>query len=655
MKYSYEYLNTSMPVKTEVVEKTPNEATKFLIKKIADDGNETYLDRFALQQPQCRFGMTNTCCRMCQWGPCLINRKNARGICGRTQDEIVISNLIRSMVAGLSAHSRHAHEILFTIKGIADGSINLELKGIERIRELAEKLNINTADKSINETAGIIADILLSDMSRMNNKNITLLDLYAPAERKENWHKLGIIPRSAAYEIIESLHMTTLGSCSDWTAIANQEKRSVLAYCYSGLFGTSLATEMLFGVPKPHESIVNYGVLKKNHVNILLHGHSPVMIEKVIEKINLPEIQKAARANGADGIVLGGLCCTGTELLSRYGIPTITNILGQEFVIGTGAVDCMVVDMQCVIPGMKILADCYGTQVITTNNSNRIPGAIHIPFDPEKPETFDDDAYLIAKTAVDSFKNRDRSGIKIPDVQTKAISGWSYESILESLQGANNIVELLKSGRLRGIATIVGCNTPKVVYEHNHVTMARKLIESDILLTTTGCCSHALLNAGLCGLEAYDLCGPGLKGIIDEFGIPPVLAAGGCVDNTRSLRLFITLSEEAGIPIKDMPFMFIGPEPGNEKAIGQGLSFLLHGVSNMVGFPAQIPPPQLVPVETVYGPDVKRETNNIVEYFGGNGALDEFGAKIFSEPDPMLAAQGVNMHIKRKRMNLKWN
>jgi len=654
MGYEYTYLNAITPEKGEVIEKTPNEASSALIEKITADGNETYLDRFALQQPQCSFGLKGTCCRMCQWGPCRITDKTHRGVCGRTREEIVISNILRGLVAGLSAHARHAHEILFTIKGMAKGNINLPFLGEERILALAKVLKLDKKTESNKNLAAKIADIMIEDLSRMNNKTIGLLTAFAPKERQELWRSLGILPRSSAYEVMEALHITTLGSCSDWKTIAKQEQRAALAYCYNTLFASSFATEIIFGIPQPGKTYVNYGVLKKDQVNILVHGHSPVMAEKLLEKIRLPEIKQLAEDCGANGINVAGLCCTGTEMLARHGIPAVTNILGQELAIGTGAVDCVVADMQCVIPGLKILADCYGTQVITTCDSNRIPGALHVPFDPEKPVTFDEDVLTIARKAVEAFKGRDRNKIMIPDIITKAITGWNYENILDIFKGAENILHLLQVGKIKGIATVVGCNTPKVVYENNHVTIAKKLIEKDILILTTGCASYALLNAGLCHWDAYDLCGKGLKHVIDKYDIPPVLAVGGCVDNTRTLRLFIELSRVSGIPIKDLPFMFVGPEPGNEKAIGQGLSFLLHGVSNCVGFPAPIPIPRPFPGKSSAKDNVISESSPIAEYFGGDGALKELGAKVYTRPDPQLAAQTIIMHIKEKRIALGW-
>ncbi|MDA8234592.1 MAG: carbon monoxide dehydrogenase, partial [Clostridia bacterium] len=484
---------------------------------------------------------------------------------------------------------------------------------------------------------------------------IRMLEAYAPEERKEVWAKLGILPRSASYEVMEALHMTTLGSCTDWTALAAQELRAALAYCYSTLFGTSMATEILYGIPRPVQTTVNYGVLKVDHVNILIHGHSPVMAEMVVEKIKTPEIQQLAKDAGAKGIVVAGLCCTGDELLARYGVPTVTNILGQELAMGTGAVDAVVADMQCVIPGMKIVADCFGTEIITTCNSNRIPGATHIPFDPEKPETMDEDALLVAKKAVEAFARRDRSKIHIPQVTTKVMGGWSFESIIETFGGRDKLLALLKEGKIKGIATVVGCNNPKVPYEYNHVTIVRKLIEANILVLTTGCCSHALLNAGVCSPDAAEWCGEGLAEVCRELGIPPVLAVGGCVDNARTLRLFIELAEEAGVAIKDMPFMFVGPEPGNEKTVGQGLSFLTHGVSNLVGFPAPVPVPVPKPKEDNPS-ELDRGSNDIVDFLAGDeGVWKLLGAKIYTEPYPKLAAQTIKMHIHRKRKGLGWS
>ncbi|MHB1125569.1 MAG: anaerobic carbon-monoxide dehydrogenase catalytic subunit [Bacillota bacterium] len=655
LKYQYPLLNAEMPDAEDVLQLTPNPPTKEMIGYLRELGIETYLDRFQAQQPLCGFGLRGLCCRMCQWGPCRISNKAPRGVCGRDMNMIIMANIVRALVAGLAAHGRHAHEVILTVIAAAQGKSGIPLKGEERIKELAEKFGLEYEDRELSRVAEEIARMLLDDLGRLTAEPMHMLEAYAPREQKELWEGLGVLPRSASYEVMETLHMTTLGGCSDWTALAAQELRATLAYCYSTLFGSSMATEMLYGIPQPRITEVNYGILKDDHVNILVHGHSPVMVEKVLEKINSPQIQDLAKEVGAKGIVVGGLCCTGDELLTRYGIPTVTNILGQEFAIGTGAVDAVVVDMQCVIPGMKLVADCFGTEVITTCSSNRIPGATHIPFDPEKTDTLEEDALQVARLAVEAFGKRDRSRMHIPATVTRAMGGWSLESILEAFGGRKQLLEHLKNGDIKGIATVVGCNTPKVPYEYNHVTIATKLVNAGILVTTTGCCSHALLNAGLCAPEAAAQAAQGLRQVCEELGIPPVLAVGACVDNARSLRLFIELAEEAGVSMQDMPFLFVGPEPGNEKTVGQGVTFLAHGISNVIGFPAPIPIPIPRPKEdAVMADDLDRGSNDVVDFFAGEGLYNKVGAKVFTEPYPELAAQTARMHIRRKRLALGW-
>jgi carbon-monoxide dehydrogenase catalytic subunit len=656
MKYKYNVplLNAEVPGKEDVHQLTPNPATRELLEKMASEGCETCFDRFERQQPQCSFGLRGTCCRMCQWGPCRLSEKNPTGICGKDQNAVIIGNLLRALVAGLSAHARHAHEIYLSIRAAAAGQAAIPLRGTERLLELASRLGVDRARPPA-EVADQVASILLADLSRMEAGPMAMLAAYAPPERQETWARLGVMPRSAAYEVMEALHMTTLGGCTDWQALAAQELRAALAYCYSTLFGSSLATEVLYGTPKPRVTTVNYGVLKADHVNILVHGHSPVMVEKVLEKLNSPEMQARARELGAAGIIVGGLCCTGDELLARYGIPTVTNIMGQELALGTGAVDAVVVDMQCVLPSMQQVAACYGTRIITTCASNRIPGAVHIPFDPEKAERLDEDACDLARLAVEAYATRDRSRLRIPQTTTAAVSGWSYEAIMERFGEPGPLARLLQEGQIKGLATVVGCNNPKVPYEYNHVTIAKKLIAGGILVTTTGCSAHALLNAGLCTPAAAEEAAPGLAQVCRELDLPPVLAVGACVDNARTLRLFIDVAQAAGRAMPEMPYLFVGPEPGNEKTVGQGVSFLAHGVSNVIGFPAPIPVP--LPRKAAGATaedDLERGSNEIADFFAGAGLRDKVGAQVYTEPYPELAAQTARLHIRRKRQALGW-
>ena len=55
----------------------------------------TVWDRYQNQQPQCKFGWTGVCCRLCHMGPCRITPKADRGICGADADTITARNLLR--------------------------------------------------------------------------------------------------------------------------------------------------------------------------------------------------------------------------------------------------------------------------------------------------------------------------------------------------------------------------------------------------------------------------------------------------------------------------------------------------------------------------------------------------------------------------------
>ena len=102
---------------------------------------------------------------------------------------------------------------------------------------------------------------------------------------------------------------------------------------------------------------------------------------------------------------------TGPEILMRDGIPTAGNMLQQELAILTGAVESMIVDVQCIMQGLVPVAERYHTEVITTSPKVKIKGATHIEFDEHHALSI---AKEILKEAIDNYKHR--GDIQIPDV-----------------------------------------------------------------------------------------------------------------------------------------------------------------------------------------------------------------------------------------------
>ncbi len=126
-------------------------------------------------------------------------------------------------------------------------------------------------------------------------------------------------------------------------------------------------TDILFGTPKPIQAEGSFGIFKEDEVNLVVHGHEPLLAEMIYDVVNEPEMIAYAKTKGAKGINLGGMCCTANEILMRHGIPTAGGFTNQELGIMTGLVDLMTVDVQCIMPAITQVSKKFHTKVITTN------------------------------------------------------------------------------------------------------------------------------------------------------------------------------------------------------------------------------------------------------------------------------------------------
>ncbi len=64
-----------------------------MLQKAELECAETCFTRIDTQGPQCTFGKSGICCRICYMGPCRITAKAPRGICGADADTIVAAQL----------------------------------------------------------------------------------------------------------------------------------------------------------------------------------------------------------------------------------------------------------------------------------------------------------------------------------------------------------------------------------------------------------------------------------------------------------------------------------------------------------------------------------------------------------------------------------
>ncbi len=616
-------------------EKSIDAATQEMIRKAESDGVETVWDRLEAQQPQCGYGQLGICCKNCMSGPCRIDpfgEGPQKGVCGATADTIVARNIVRMIAAGAAAHSDHGRHVVLAMHEALEGKAPYPIKDEKKLKDVAKKLGLETDGKDAKSIAKQIVEIAFKDFGKQDESLIKFADSYASNKRKEVWNKLGINPRNIDREIVEIMHRTHIGVDHDPLSLIAQGLKASLG---DGWGGSLIATEfqdILFGTPQISKSEANLGVLQEDKVNIVLHGHEPVLSEKIVDAALDPELIDYAKSKGASGINVAGMCCTGLEVLMRRNVPIAGNWLQQELAIVTGAVEAMVVDVQCIMPSLVDVARCYHTKIIDTSPIATFPGATHIKFYEDRA---DEIAKEIVKTAIDNFPNRIKEKVRIPKGKSEAIGGFSVEAILEALGGSlAPLEEAIKSGKIRGVAGIVGCNNPKVKHNYNHVTIVNELIKRDILVIGTGCWATACAEYGIFLPEYAENAGEGLRSVCKALGIPPALNMGSCVDCSRMLVIANMMAEDLGVDISDLPLVGSATEPMTEKAVSIGTYFVASGIYTHLG----VMPPVLG------GPEVVKILTK--------DALDLVGGAFFIEPDPIKAARVMADYIEEKRKGL---
>ena len=627
------------PGKADVLARTPDSSIRTMLQHMQEAGIETTFDRFDAQKPLCGFGLSGTCCKNCHMGPCRITPKAPRGVCGADAHLIVARNLLRWTAAGTAAHGARGREVMLALKGAADGNLNLPLLGPEKIVATAKAFGIFDEVKTTEELAGEIAMILLDDLCRTLPGPHRTLEAMAPPERLALWKDLDILPLGAYHEVFEALHRTTTGTDGDWENVARQMLRCGLAFAWSSVVGSSIAMDCLYGLPQRSRISTNLGAISIETVNLAVHGHSPVLVAAIVQASRRPDLIAAAQKAGASTIRLYGICCSGHSALAKFGeVTPLTNAVGAELALATGAIDLWVADVQDVFPGIMDVAACFHTRVVTTSDSARLPGAEHIAFDHHHSnlDQADQLAERIIRRAITAFGERQSGKVFIPPARMEAEVGFSVENILATFGGAEVLLEHLRSGRIRGVVNLVGCNNPKVVYEEAVVKVADELIAHDILSLTNGCAAYALLKLGFCLPEALAAAGLGLNVTLAPHQLPPVWHMGECLDNARASAFFRALSNASGEPLKRLPLAFSSPEWSNEKGLGAAMGFRLLGLNSY----HCIAPP-----------------------FAGSDKVARFfyedtqallGAVMVVDPDPIALAQRIVADFDARRAALGW-
>lgn len=604
---------------------------------------------------RCSFGSHGLCCRNCNLGPCRLGNEELplhlkfsvpkvnRSSCGKTADSMVAGMFLQTVLRGTSSHIGHALHVARAFVKAAEGSDHFPIKDKQKLLAVAKSLSINTEQKQILQIAQEIGQKAMEDLVGQGEGPMSFALALTPKKR-ENLLEAGLIPRKGAAEtIVQGVHSTAQGMMSS----ANHLLLSCLRFGVIDMMALYISTQLqdiLLGVPTPKPSKIGIDALEKDKVNILVHGHVPVLSEMVIAKAD--KLAEKAMGAGAKGINVVGTCCTGTEVLVRLGIPMAGSTIMQELVVGTGLVDAVCVDVQCVYPSLSTITQGLHTRLITTMPELRMDNDIYIEF---TPDNADEAAGRIVEEAIAAYRERSPERTFLPKAKGHDLmGGFSVEAlmdVLETLSPAKPLkplVDLIIDGSIQGVAVLAGCLSSKIQTDMSFVTIAKELLKNNILVLATGCAATACARHGLLMGAAKSIVGESLRGVLDTIGkaaglngsMPPILHFGSCVDNSRCAVLASSIADYLDTSIDKLPLIASAAEHVVEKAAAIYMGVIALGITTHIG----------VTPKLSGSPYVINMLTKELEHITGSTLLIEI--------DPNDSAKAMIEHIRKKRAGL---
>lgn len=416
---------------------------------------------------------------------------------------------------------------------------------------------------------------------------------------------------------------------------------------YSGLAMAAYFQDILLGDPRPKPVETNLGILDPGTVNILVHGHQPLLQMKILEAQADERLLYLAKEVGAEGIKVYGSTDVGQELVSRDGVRIAGQVgswMKQELAIATGAVDLVVVDFNCTIPGLKSMADRFHTKVVSVEKVLSMEGVERIGFEPGKA---DETGRRVVEIAVQAFAKRDKARINIPGATSTSMIGFSKETIFGQKEVLSALVEALESRNVNGIVAIAGCTNPHTSKQRSDaVVLAEELIARDILVLTGGCCNSEIQHSDLMMPEGARYAGDGLKELCLKLNIPPVLSFGSCTEVYRIVDIVTAMADAFSVDTPDLPCAVSLPEWMDGKSLTDAFFCIGFGLITHISPSLPIHGSKRISTFLSHSESKRKRANPPT-------ALNTFGGEFIYESDPVSAATLLEYHLDRKRQRLQ--
>ena len=550
---------------------------------------ETSHHRVEGQSTKCGFGLQGVCCRLCSNGPCRITPKAPRGICGATADVIVARNFLRAVASGSGCYIHVVENTALNVKKTA--MEKGEIKGERSLKRLADAFGVQGKDKW--ETAQIVAEKVIADLYKPEYEKMELVEKLAYAPRFKRWQELGILPGGAKIEVFHGVVKCSTNLNSDPVDMLTDCLKLGISTGLYGLTLTNLLNDVLLGEPELRMAPVGLRVIDPDYINIMITGHQHTIFVDLQEKLISKEAVEKAKAVGAKGFKLVGCTCVGQDLQLRGSHYTEVfdghagNNYTSEAVLATGAIDAVISEFNCTLPGIEPICDSLKIKQICLDDVAKKANAELKPFVFEERET---QSMEIIDEIVEAYKER-RGNVEfnlMPEHgNDHTLTGVSELSLKDFLGGNwKPLIDLIVAGEIKGIAGVVGCsNLTAGGHDVLSVELTKELIAKDILVLTAGCSSGGIENCGLMTPEAAKLAGPKLRAVCEKLNIPPVLNFGPCLAIGRLEIVATELAEAIGIDIPQLPLVLSAAQWLEEQALADGCFGLALGLPLHLGLP----------------------------------------------------------------------